>query len=30
MQVFHNNEDVAKGGAPSLLLEIEIIENKPK
>ena len=30
MQVIHKNEDVAKGGAPSLFMEIEIIENKPK
>ena len=30
MQVFHKNEDVAKGGAPSLFMEIEIIKNKPK
>ena len=30
MQVFHKNEDVAKGGVPSLFMEIEIIENKPK
>ena len=32
MQMFHKNEDVAKGGAPSRVstMEIEIFKNKPK
>ena len=30
MQAFHKNEDVAKGGGPSLFMETEIIKNKPK
>ena len=29
MQVFHKNEDAARG-APYLFMEIEIFKNKPK